>query len=137
VAEWVEATWPDRRIPRTYNLKLGRLPEELIAALGIKPTYFTRARWFCDCVVEEPDKLVLIEGKIEQESSAVGQLLFYRWLIDRTQDFPYSKDKPRELVLLVTREIEDLELFAKEIGIQVEHYEPTWIMPHLERRTRR
>ena len=98
--------------------------EETIQLL--KPTAF-----MVDAVVETPEGTYIIEAKTDNESQAIGQLLFYQFLMKRyaaLQDVDVTRTRP---TLLFARRNADLEEFANDLGVIVAYYSPDWIQEFL------
>lgn len=121
VAEWVVKNYPYEHVE--FGMRLG--PD----AFGImKPTAPK-----VDAFIHTSPNLTLVEGKIDNESQALGQLLYYRFLVPRTPGYQHVDPMKIGLIIILVRDLPLLEEFAHSLGISVVKYCPDWIR---ERATR-
>ncbi len=123
--------FPDRPVISRYRISVppavvppGYTLEEILRLL--KPTGF-----MVDLVIRDVDVTRIVEAKTDNESQAIGQLLFYRYLLEKyaaLQEFPALPVVP---VLLFARHNQDLEEFARSLGVQVAFFSPPWIQEFL------
>ena len=119
VTEYVLKRWPDKRA--MFRVRLGNLPNIL------HPT----ARYADAVVVDEPD-VYLIEAKLENGLRAIGQLILYRKLLKETPGFEKYADEHIKSLLVVGKVEKDLIETATSMGIEVDVFQPPWVLPFLE-----
>ena len=132
LGEWLEKTYPDKnyytrvRLGRPPAVAFGEpLPPEELAMLGVW------RRW-ADAVVVLPDRLVLVEAAIRPDPGDISKLQLYASLLPHTPEFRQEKDKPIELVLLYSLVDPILVKLAREQGIKVVYYQPSWLQAYLD-----
>jgi hypothetical protein len=107
-------TWPQ-------PLTAGELTPEEQAMLKV------RMRW-ADAVVIQPDKLVVIEGKLRASEflKGLGELQLYRHLVAHTPEFEKFKDRTVVGRLLLPIEDPAVALIARQQNLEVAIYQPTF-----------
>ena len=132
VTEWVSQVYPRERVVFRYRIvtpppyvPAGWTADQ--ATQLLKPTGF-----MVDAVVLKVNESVIIEAKTDNESQAIGQLKFYKYLIETyptLQDFSVGLVHP---VMLFARVNPDLQKFALQEGVDVSVYSPDWIQSFLK-----
>lgn len=130
--EWAAQTYPNAKVINRYRINRppgfsvpGYTEDQIIALL--KPTGY-----MIDAVVILPNMTLIVEAKTDNESQAVGQLLFYVYLLRKyadIQDFDCSNLVP---VLLFAKVDRDLMGFAQVMGVSNTLYSPDWIQDFLK-----
>jgi len=131
VTEWAATAYPEARVIQRY--RVGTPPpyvppgwtSEQVQAL-MKPTGF-----MVDAVVELPTTTLVVEAKTDNESAAVGQLLFYVWLMKKYPQYQEVDVTHLLPVLLFARQYPDLLDFAASLGVATSMYSPDWIQEFL------
>lgn len=132
VGEWLR----ERRAQYWYQMRvrLGRLSPELdrpdLSEAERRLVHGAFARW-ADALVELPDRTELIEAKIVAAPGAIAQLELYERLLPETPDLAHRRGLPITLVLLYAVEDPDVSALAREKGIMLEQYRPSWVDEHL------
>ncbi len=132
VMEWAGGRFPKAR--QIFRYRINQPPpyvppgwtEEQAVRL-YKPTGF-----MVDAVVEHPNITWVVEAKTDNESQAIGQLLFYVYLIKKhasMQEFDTRNVAP---LILLARDNPQIEEFARSVGVVVEVYSPPWIRDFLK-----
>lgn len=133
VPEFVEKRYPTR-VTVFYNMAIGPPPEELQKAFPETPlAHLRRWRFWIDAVVIQPNRMILIEGKLRKPQEGLGQLLFYKALLPQTPELDPYKLYPVEMVLIVPREDPRVITFATAVGIKIEIFRPPWVIEYLKK----
>ncbi len=88
-------------------------------------------RW-ADAVVFQPDRVVLIEGKILPQPGVLSQLNLYERVFAKTPEFSEHAHKPIEKVLLCAIEDPVVTQLAREQNVRVVVFRPKWIDSYLK-----
>ena len=121
-----EAVW------RGFNVRLGMPPEE-----WRKRYPELSHRWwkvwmaYADAVVVTDDAIWIIEAKIRNPRTAIGQLLDYRERLKVTPEFKQWLNRPIKLLLVIPIPAPEIESLAKNYGIEVDHYLPEWVANYM------
>ena len=131
VAEYVAQAYPDAQAAR-FNVRLGTAPiadETLQLSSDEAAGLRVWSRW-ADAVVELEDRVVLVEAKIRPKMGPLEALLLYRVLLPSTPDLQL---RGRKVEMRFVYAVEDpvLNMIARELGIQVEKFEPSWLRDYL------
>ena len=126
IAEWLLATYPQGNY--VTNVPLGPIPQEVITRHGLQAgaALFRPQRLRVDGVVWLPDAYLLVEAKIRTPAAAVGQLLIYKALAEKTPDLPHYDGQPISLHLVVPWALEWIKQAAKAQGIELHVFLPAW-----------
>lgn len=87
-------------------------------------------RW-ADAIVFMPDRLVLIEAAIRPSPGDISQLELYEHLLPHTPELVEHKNKPIEKVLLWAIEDPPIAAMARDRGIKVVYFHPSWVDEYL------
>jgi len=79
--------------------------------------YLTLLQRKADAVVVYDDMIDIIEAKPKPDPEAMGQLLFYKWLLRQTPEYENMINKPIFLILLTCLHDSDLEECCAHYGI--------------------
>lgn len=130
--EWAARAYPGARVISRYRILTGQLPNvpgftaDEVARL-LKPTGL-----MADLVLVLPEITIVVEAKTDNETQAIGQLLYYVFLMQKypeLQEVPVAK---MGAIILLARRIPDIVEFANKLGVQVAFYTPDWIRPFLQ-----
>jgi len=89
--------WDKHRFHKQWRrVRLGVVPTKEMAKM-----YMVLLRW-ADAIVDDGEKIIIIEAKLRPNAGAVGQLLHYKKLFRETPEFSSYKNTPIQLVLLTT-----------------------------------
>jgi hypothetical protein len=132
--EWVSAKYPLAQV--FYELRLGPT-QKLVSGVSLSPALETMLRnsnWYADAIVVTPAEGLVVEAKVDPDSGAIGQALFYRTLIMSTpamQPYLHMQFNP---VVLFAEDDTTMTPWARSLGVRVEIYTPTWIETYLVNR---
>ena len=116
------------------QLRLGPTSSHLVG-VTVTPALEAALRvsnWYADGVLFLPDKTLIIEAKIKPNPSAVGQVLFYRRLANRTPVFQSRLNLPIEAAVLFAEADNDVTDYARALGVVVFTFTPMWIADYLQ-----
>src|SRR4051812_44250118 len=87
VVAYVRTAYPDSQV--LFNARLGPIPDKFAGMdlTGLSSNIFKVFNRYADAVVIQPDKLILVEGKMVDILPAIGQIMFYRFLLAKTPEF--------------------------------------------------
>ncbi len=137
LSEWLARHYPHDRVQQ--QVRLGAITptigtEELtpseLAALGM-------FRRFADALVYRRDRLILIEASIPPHPGYISQLSLYRHLLPLTPELVDFRTLPVEMVYLVAIEDPVVTALARDAGIRVEVFRPSWVLDYLAERAGR
>jgi len=134
VSEYCSQAFP--RDPVIYHCRLGTWPQPLTAT-ELTPEELAmlkvRMRW-ADAVVILPEKLIVVEGKLRASEflKGLGELQLYAHLVKHTPEFEKFKDRAVAGRLLIPLEDPAVALMARQNGIEVAVYRPTFYSEYLE-----
>lgn len=78
-----------------------------------------------------PEKLVLVEGKVQRLVDGISKLGTYEMLIQDTPELQRYKDKPVEKVLVCPWNTQQLARTAGKLGVAIDVYQPQWIIDYV------
>lgn len=107
------------------DLKPGELSEPEHRMVGVF------RRW-ADAIVYMPDRLILIEAAIRPSPGDISQLELYEYLLPHTPELAEHKGKPIEKVLLWAIEDPPIAVMARDRGITVVYFHPSWVDDYLK-----
>jgi len=131
VSEYLAKFYPNDET-RT-RVRVGSYPSALHPELlsgGEQRALGVWRRW-ADAIVIMPDRLILIEAAIRPSPGDISQLELYAYLLPKTPELAEHKDKPIEKVLLYALEDPVLVRMARERGIRIVYFHPSWIDEYL------
>jgi hypothetical protein len=118
-------TFPDMNWQ--LNVELGEIPSEYVQRYGMAKAaaLFRPTRPRVDAVRWEPDRYLLIEAKLRDIKSGIGDLLYYRNMLPSTPDLPFYKGQPFVFRVVVPWMLEWLQPMATAAGVEVDvkHYD--------------
>lgn len=119
ISQYMKDAFPDMNYQ--INVELGAIPQEYVQRYGIAraAALFRPTRPRVDAVRWQPDKYYLIEAKLRDMKSGIGDLLYYKSVIPSTPDLPFYDGQPIVARLVIPFELEWLKPIADEAGIEV------------------
>lgn len=127
LAEWLALRWPDARVQQQVRLgayqpsiSTSGLDRTEIKALGVW-------RRYADAIVYERSRLVLIEASIPADVGYVARLQLYKRLVPLTPELEEFRSLPVAMLYLCAIEDPIVTAIAREAGIAVEVYQPSWV----------
>jgi hypothetical protein len=87
-----------------------------------------------DAVIIEPERLILVEGKIFKVMDGLSKLPIYASLVPETPELADHKHKSIVMELLVVRPLSWVLTAAEKAGIKVVEWAPPWIVQIWEER---
>jgi len=127
VAEYLKETYP--QYPFINKQPLGKVPEELMTALGYKRAVgMTRPfRPEVDAVVIMPGALILVEAKVWNIVNGLAKLPLYKSLVPFTPELKEYQKLPIVMELVVGWTNPNLEIMARDAGVTVRVFCPSWL----------
>lgn len=117
-----------------FHVHLGSVPPRIagrFASDQTKRLVGVFRRW-ADALIVMDDRLVLIEAKILPQPGVISQLLLYRDLLPKTPELSDVSQLPIEMLLLCAVEDRLISDMARNQGIRVVIFYPTWIDEYLQ-----
>ena len=129
--EWAAVKYPGvllqeqvRLGPTSASVVNMQLSPALEAALRVE-------NWYADGLLITPSEVVCVEAKVASSPGAVGQVLFYqRLLVGTPQLTPYLA-LPFVACVLFAEKDDTVDQWARQMGVRVEIYTPSWIADYL------
>ena len=127
VSEYCAKFYPDK--PVRYRVPLGPIPEELVAKYGLSKAIRAYRPWRpeADALVIGDRRLILIEAKVFKVMDGISKLPIYAKLVPETPELNPYKTWPVEMQLLVVKAIEPWITIARDLGIKLVEWAPTWV----------
>lgn len=115
--------------PYSLNVPLGPIPEEITARHGLSAgaALFRPSRPRIDATAWTPEGYWLIEAKIREAKSAIGDLLVYSALAAKTLDLPGYTGQPIKMRLVVPWALDWIQQAAEAHGMELRIYLPAWV----------
>lgn len=126
ISEWASQVHPRARV--TFRARLGPLPEKAYALKkeGISPKMYTVVRHWADAIVQYPNRLIVVEGKIKLKPEAVGQLLLARQLLPQTPEYQNWHSENVDYVIVYAIGDPETEALCRLHGIKTIRFTPKW-----------
>jgi len=136
VAEYCQHAFPKFTV--RYRCPLGPVPQELVQQHGLEKALRLYRPWRpeADALVVGDRELILIEGKVFKVLDGLAKLPVYRKLIPHTPELAAWRDWPVKMLLLVVRAVEPWVTAAREMGVELVEWAPTWVQQVWARRDR-
>lgn len=127
VSEYLAAQYPSARTKERVRLGpvVALTPDSNLSEADLKMVGVFRR--FADAVAITPNELVLIEGKMRSNPSAVAQLLLYQELVPLTFELYDYLSLPLVLEMVVAVDDPAVRRMAERAGIRVQVYRPDWL----------
>jgi len=112
-----------------YRCPLGPVPKELVELHGLEKALRMYRPWRpeVDALVIAKDKLILIEAKVRKVMDGLSKLPIYKMLVPQTPELKVYHGWPIEMELLVVKAVEPWITVAKNMGIRLVEWAPTWV----------
>ena len=134
ISEYMKETWPEG--DWQLNVPLAMLPQEYADRYGMgKAAAFFRS-WHprVDAVKWLPDRYYLIEAKIRDVKTGIGDLLYYRSIIDKTTDLPFYEGQPVICRLVCPWSYDWIADIARTNNIEIVVRNYPWIAEYVKER---
>lgn len=134
IAEYMLTTWPEGGWQ--LNVELGPIPAEYVTRYGLQQAaaLFRPTRPRVDAVRWEPGRYYLIEAKIRDIKSGIGDLSYYSSVIPQTPDLPYFDGQSLVRRLVIPWMLDWLLPVATAAGIEIAVFSPAWIADYVRER---
>jgi len=109
-----------KEYPKWFKIEVGKLPP------GKENVIYTKVRRWADCILLDNDHIVIFEFKMIAKPGVVSQILLYKDLFKETPEFRRYHEWPVKLKIVCAKIDEHTERLAKEHGIEVEVYRPSF-----------
>ncbi len=129
--EWASLNFPKDRTISRYRILAGEV--RAIPGFTLQETLqlMKPTGLLADLVIVNPSGTYVIEAKTDNETQAIGQLLYYVYLMKK---YPGLQEVPVDVVypiILLARSLPDIVEFAQLMGVAVAFYSPPWIQEFL------
>jgi len=131
LTEWLSVTYPAGTWRTNVNLGAPEIPDHLMITPAERRMIKRSFSAVADAVVILPEEVHIIEAKVRDDRGKIEQLQLYEWLFRRDKAFAQYRDRPVRKILLTPKHQGSLELFMRELGIEVVYYRPAWIQEYL------
>ena len=134
IAEYMADAYPQGNY--ALNVPLGPVPEDIAAKFGLAAgaKLIRPSRPRIDAVAWNRNYYYLIESKIREAKAAIGDILTYRALADKTADLPGYTGQEFQMVVVVPWALEWVLEAAQANGIRAEIYLPPWVEQYVKDR---
>ncbi len=134
IAEYMATLMGDQ--PYSLNVPLGPIPEEIKGRYGLSAgaALFRPSRPRIDATAWTPQGYWLVEAKIREAKSAIGDLLVYGALAAKTEDLPGYTGQPFHLRLIVPWALDWIQQAAAAHGMELRIYLPAWVEQYVRDR---
>lgn len=134
ISEYMLDTWPAGGWQ--LNVELGPIPQEYVDRYGFgKATaLFRPTRPRVDAVAWTPDVYYIIEAKIRDIKTGIGDLMYYRNMIPLTLDLPFHDGQPIVCRLIVPWSIDWVTHAALMADVEIVVFKPEWIDDYIRER---
>ena len=134
ISEYMLNTWP--RGGYQLNVELGPIPQEYVDryGLGKAAAMFRPTRPRVDAVKWTSDKYYLIEAKIRDIKTGIGDLSFYRGMAAQTPDLPIYDGQTIVCRLVVPWMIDWIKAAADAAQVEVVVFSADWIADYVKER---
>lgn len=119
VVAYVRTAYPSDQVQ--FNARLGPIPTKFLGVDlgGMSENIYKVYNRYADAVVVQPDKLILVEGKMIDILPAIGQIMYYRFLLPKTPEFAAYAALPVEMEIVCPSPDPEIVAFAQSVGIRV------------------
>lgn len=134
ISEYMLKTWP--KGGWQLNVELGPIPQEYVDryGLGKAAAMFRPTRPRVDAVKWTDKTYYIIEAKIRDIKAGIGDLTYYRGMVEKTPDLPFYDGQPIIYRLVVPWMIEWIKTGAVAARIEVVVFMPGWIADYVKER---
>lgn len=118
------------------NVELGPIPQEYVDRYGFgkAAAMFRPTRPRVDAVKWTPSAYYLIEAKIRDIKSGIGDLTYYKGMGTQTLDLPFYDGQPIICRLVVPWMIDWIKVAADAAGVEVVVFKSDWIADYVRER---
>lgn len=132
VVDYVVNKFPNR-VKAYFNLRLGAPPSWVKKAYPNVPAgYFKVWQRYADAVVITETAIFLIEAKVHNIKVGPGYLLEYKNLVPQTPELRPYLGRPLHLRLVIPIPDPWVAETCKQLGIELDIYQPEWLIPLLK-----
>jgi len=134
IAEYMLEAFP--RGGYSLNVPLGPIPDEIQARYGAQAgaNLYRPSRPRIDATAWTPGVYWLIEAKVREAKAAIGDLLVYKSLAERTLDLPGYIGQEFRLRLVVPWALDWVISAATSYGMHLVVYLPPWVEEYVRSR---
>lgn len=134
ISEYLKDAFPEGGYQ--VNVELGPIPKEYVQRMGFAraAAMFRPTRPRIDAVKWSPDQYILIEAKLRDIKSGIGDLLYYRNIIPKTLDLPEYTGQPITTRLVIPWMLDWLTPVAQANNIEVVIFAPDWVSEYVKER---
>src|SRR4030042_4475511 len=134
IAEYMLEAFPEGGYQ--LNVELGPIPQEYVQRLGLEraAAMFRPTRPRVDAVKWSPGHYYIIEAKIRDIKAGIGDLTYYRGMLDSTPDLPYYEKQPIIARLVVPWMIDWIRSAADGAGVEAVVSHQDWIDEYVRER---
>jgi len=134
IVEYMKATFPD--MAWQLNVELGEVPQEYVTRYGLTKAaaLFRPTRPRVDAVRWEEGRYLLIEAKLRDIKSGIGDLLYYKSIIPVTPDLPYYDGQPVHCQLVIPWVIDWIKTVADAAKVELAVFCQDWIADYVKER---
>lgn len=134
ISEYMRDTYP--RGDYLVNVELGPIPQEYVSRYGLAKAaaLFRPTRPRVDAVHWSPDEYVLIEAKLRDIKTGIGDLMYYLQQAKIAPDLPHYDGQPIVTRLVVPFDLAWLRPAADAAGVEVVVYYQDWISDYVRER---
>ncbi len=132
IVQYVTHRYPDR-ITAFFNLRLG-VPKPIVAGVATPEEYTISKPWapFADAVVVLKDRIIVIEAKIRQPRTAIGQLIDYVRRVPATPQLtPYLGGRSIFGLLVTPFYDDEIKKTCEENGLLYDTFLPCWVLDYM------
>lgn len=134
ISEYMMSAWPEGGWQ--LNVELGAIPQEYVDryGLGKAAALFRPTRPRVDAVKWTPEKYYLIEAKIRDIKTGIGDLSYYRNIVPITPDLPNYNGQQIIYRLIVPWMIDWIKSAADAAGVEIVVSWQDWIADYVKER---
>jgi hypothetical protein len=134
ISEYLLQAFPEGNYQ--VNVELGPIPQEYVQRYGQAKAaaLFRPTRPRIDAVRWTPTRYILIEAKIRDIKTGIGDLTYYKSIIPTTPDLPFYDGQPIVSRLIVPWMLDWLQPVADAAGVEIVVFHQPWIDKYVEER---
>jgi hypothetical protein len=129
--QWAALKYPQYHLYE--QMRLGPTSSTLVG-VQVSPALEAMLRvnnWYADGVIALPNEVLFVESKMQSTPGAISQVKFYVREGMRTPALQNLMAIPFVPVVLFAESDNDVNMFARQEGVRVEIYTPSWISDYL------
>lgn len=134
IADYLQSYYPEGGW--VLNVPLGPIPEEITARYGLVAgaALFRPTRPRVDAILVAHERYYLVEAKIREAKSAIGDLLVYKALAEKTLDLPLYNGQVIGMRLVVPWALDWVKQAAQAHGMELRTFLPPWVEEYVRER---